>query len=97
MLTHEKVLEVFKDYLAADDDFEVVLTSRGYTVLAWDDRALEWYNVQLCPTPEELLDALLGGVETYIQYEITKGRRDLTEQEEQEMREKMQALFDKCK
>ncbi len=96
MLTHEKVLDVFKDYLAADDDYEVVLTRRGYAVMAWDDRAKDWYSVQLCPTPEELRDALLCGVETYMQYSITKGRKDLTEQEEQEMREKMQALYDQC-
>jgi len=33
MLTFEKVLEVFKDYLAADGMYEVVMTSHGYTVL----------------------------------------------------------------
>ena len=29
MLTNEIVLKVFSDYLARDDDFEVVLTSKG--------------------------------------------------------------------
>ena len=29
MLTFEKVLEVFKDYLAEDTRYEIVMTSRG--------------------------------------------------------------------
>lgn len=36
MLTNEIVLKVFSDYLARDDDFEVVLTSKGYTVMGFD-------------------------------------------------------------
>lgn len=32
MLTNEAVLTVFADYLSRDTDFEVILTSRGYTV-----------------------------------------------------------------
>ena len=32
MLTNEIVLKVFSDYLNRDTDFEVVLTSRGYTI-----------------------------------------------------------------
>ena len=39
MLTHEKVLKVFGPYLDADPDYEVVKTSRGYTVLAVDQRS----------------------------------------------------------
>ena len=38
MLTHEKVLKVFGPYLDADPDYEVVKTSRGYTLLAWNNR-----------------------------------------------------------
>ena len=34
MLTHEQVLKVFGPYLDADPDYEVVKTSRGYTLLA---------------------------------------------------------------
>ena len=33
VLTFEKVLEVFKDYLASDDMYEIVMTSHGYTML----------------------------------------------------------------
>ena len=41
MLTHEKVLKVFGPYLDADPDYEVVKTSRGYTLLAWNNRREE--------------------------------------------------------
>ena len=34
MLTNEIVLKVFSDYLNRDTDFEVVLTSRGYSSLS---------------------------------------------------------------
>lgn len=37
MLTNEKVLEVFKDYLSQDPDYEVVMASHGYTVMGWDN------------------------------------------------------------
>ena len=33
MLTFEKVMAVFKDYLAEDTRYEIVMTSHGYTVL----------------------------------------------------------------
>ena len=46
MLTHEKVLKVFGPYLDADPDYEVVKTSRGYTVLAWNNRREE----SACPS-----------------------------------------------
>ena len=39
MLTFEKVIEVFKDYLTEDTRYEIVMTSHGYTVLEWDSRA----------------------------------------------------------
>ena len=31
MLTFEKVMAVFKDYLAEDTRYEIVMTSHGYT------------------------------------------------------------------
>ncbi len=33
MLTFEKVMEIFKDSLAEDTRYEIVMTSHGYTVL----------------------------------------------------------------
>ena len=71
MLTFEKVLDVFKDYLAADDMFEVVMTHHGYAVLAWDERAKDWVDINACPTSEDLRDALLDGYENFTEYHIT--------------------------
>ena len=45
MLTNEIVLKVFSDYLNRDMDFEVVLTSRGYTVMGFDNRRQDWSTV----------------------------------------------------
>ena len=59
MLTNEIVLKVFSDYLARDDDFEVVLTSKGYTVMGFDCYRQDWNTVYFCRTPEDLLDSLL--------------------------------------
>ena len=36
MLTFEKVLEVFQAYLDDDPLYEVVQTSHGYTLMAWE-------------------------------------------------------------
>ena len=45
MLTNKIVLKVFSDYLARDTDFEVVLTSRGYTVMGFDNNRQDWNTV----------------------------------------------------
>ena len=36
MLTFEKVLKVFQAYLDDDPLYEVVQTSHGYTLMAWE-------------------------------------------------------------
>ena len=48
MLTNEIVLKVFSDYLNRDTDFEVVLTSRGYTVMGFDNHRQDWNTVDYC-------------------------------------------------
>ena len=45
MLTNEIVLKVFSDYLNRDTDFEVVLTSKGYTVMGFDCYRQDWNTV----------------------------------------------------
>ena len=44
MLTFEKVLNVFSDYLQQAPLYEVVLTSHGYTLMAWEPERNEWYQ-----------------------------------------------------
>ena len=74
MLTFEKVLEVFKDYLASDDMYEIVMTSHGYTMLEWDCRMGHWVSLKLCKTPQDMADTLLCSYEGYLEYQATLGR-----------------------
>ena len=96
MLTNEIVLKVFSDYLARDDDFEVVLTSKGYTVMGFDCYRQDWNTVDFCHTPEDLLDSLLDAYENFRMMEITGGDRDLTEKEEAKLAKERDALTALC-
>ena len=96
MLTHEKVLKVFGPYLDADPDYEVVKTSRGYTLLAWNNRREEWFSAEFCKTPESLRDALLDAYVNYLEYVVTDEGRDPTEQEMREIQKKRQAMYEEC-
>ena len=60
MLTFEKVMEVFKDYLTEDTRYEIVMTSHGYTVLEWDSSANIWAGEELRATPEIMQDEMAG-------------------------------------
>ena len=42
MLTFEKVLETFGDYLAQDKSCEVLNTSRGHLVVDWESCKNDW-------------------------------------------------------
>ena len=96
MLTHEKVLKVFGPYLDADPDYEVVKTSRGYTLLAWNNRREEWFSAEFCKSPEDLRDALLDAYVNYLEYVVTDEDRDPTEQEMREIQKKRQAMYEEC-
>lgn len=95
MLTFEKVLDVFKDYLASDDMYELLMTSHGYTLLEWDNRLGDWVSSKLCKTPEEMADALLCGYEGYLEYQATYGRRELTEDDLAQVAAKQQIMQSK--
>ena len=96
MLTNEIVLKVFSDYLARDTDFEVILTSRGYTVIGFDNHRQDWNTVDYCPTPEALLDSLLDAYENFRMMEITGGDRDLSATEEALLAEERDVLTALC-
>ena len=52
MLTFEKVLEVFGDYLAQDKACEVLTTSRGYLAVDWESRKNNWVTARgICYAP----------------------------------------------
>ena len=68
MLTNEKVLEIFQDYLNEDQATEVVMTRHGYAVMLWDHAGQDWSDVECCPTPEELFDKLLDSYALYQEF-----------------------------
>jgi len=96
MLTNEIVLTVFADYLSRDADFEVILTSRGYTVMGWDKYREDWNTVEYCPTPEALLDALLDAYTSFREMELTDGERDMTAAEKAQVKAECRALTEQC-
>lgn len=97
MLTFEKVLEVFKDYLAEDTNCEVVHTKHGYTVMQWDGKSKDWYGVEYCETPEDLREELLSSYRMNEAEKITKTKRELTEEEAQTVNLDCKKILDLCK
>lgn len=57
MMTNEKALDIFVDYLEKDQALDVVSTRRGYAVMLWDFKGQDWSDVKCCTTPEALFDA----------------------------------------
>lgn len=97
MLTFEKILQVFEDILRQDPLYEVVSTSHGYTLLAWDAHRNQWYSAELLETPEAMLNALLDVYSSYLESELLGNERDdLTEQEEEEIQARCRQLRKKC-
>ena len=97
MLTFERVLNAFEDILQQDPLYEVVSTSHGYTLLAWDAHRNQWYSAELLETPEDMLDALLGVHSSYLESELLGDERDdLTEQEKEEIDTRCRQLRGKC-
>ena len=72
------------------------LTSRGYTVMGFDNHRQDWNTVDYCPTPEALRDSLLNAYESFRELEITGGDRDLTEKEEEKLAKERDALTALC-
>lgn len=96
-MTFEKVLEVFREYLKEDSSCEVLNTSRGYLVVDWESSKNGWVTSRLCLTPELLRDTLRTHWEEYQGYRLSGGyARDVSEQEEQEIKRRGEALAAKC-
>ena len=96
MLTFEKVLKVFQSYLDDDPLYEVVQTSHGYTLMAWEPHRNDWYSAQIQKTPEDLRNALLGTYANFLEDKITGNDRDLTATETEEIQQRCRELLEKC-
>lgn len=96
MLTFEKVLKVFQAYLDDDPLYEVVQTSHGYTLVAWEPHRNDWYSAEIQKTPENLRNALLGTYANFLEDKITGNDRDLTATETEEIQQRCRELLEKC-
>lgn len=96
MLTFEKVLGVFADYLKQDQLYEVVTTSHGYTLMAWEPERRQWYSAEIMTTPEDLMGSLLDAYANFREDQITDNDRDLTQQEQVELGRECAILRKKC-
>lgn len=97
MLTFEKVLEVFQAYLNDDPLYEVVQTSHGYTLMAWEPHRNNWYNAEVQKTPEDLRDALLDTYANFLEDKITGNDRELTAEETAEIRQRCREISEMCR
>ena len=97
MLTFEKVLAVFADYLQQDPLSEVILTSHGYTLLAWEPNRSEWYSAEFTATPNILLNKLVDAYASFMEDQITANDRDLTPSEATEIKAKCKLLREQCR
>lgn len=80
MLTYEKVLEIFADYLSEDECAEVVSTRHGPALMMWEPVLCGWEQVTRCETPGKLFDALLEEYDKFYSYQMaeTQGIEDYT-------------------
>ena len=63
MLTFEKVLEIFADYLTADETIEVYISRHGCVRVEFD-QDFHYCSGEVCHTPKELFDLLAEGYRT---------------------------------
>ena len=82
MKTFEKVLKIFRDYLDCDLEEEVLPCREGYLRVTWNGDSRYCVDGILCRTPEELFEVLLSDYRSYEEIQVTKGRREVTEDDE---------------
>ena len=84
MKTFEKVLEIFRDYLDCDLEEEVLPCRNGYLRVTWNGDSRYCVDGLLSRTPDELFEVLLSDYSGYEVMKLTKGRREVTEEDEKQ-------------
>ena len=97
MLTFEKVLEKFADYLKEDTRYEMLMTTHGYTLVEWDSIQKDWAGIQLCASPEEMRDVLLDALSGYLEFQATHGSRELTPSDKKDIQMRLRTISDALK
>ena len=85
MTTFDKVLEIFRDYLACDLEEEVFPCRNGYLRVTWNGDSRYCVDGILCRTPDELFEVLLSDYRSYEELRLTGGRREVTEEDEEQV------------
>lgn len=85
MLTYEKVLELFREYLERDSCIEIVMTKWGYVRLFCEQPYLNTLEAVLCRTPEELFKELLDDLLADQEYQFRKEHGTLREKDREEL------------
>ena len=97
MMSFEQVIDIFGDYLALDTEMEVckkpVWVYPGG--VSWDRELPGYCSGMVCRTPKELFDLLLSDYESYLEIQRTKGRRDVTEEDKNEIAALCQSRLEK--
>ena len=99
MLTFEKVLEIFEDYLAQDMELEVYKSRYGYVCVSFNGSPPDppYCEGDVCRTPEELRNTLLDSYANYLEYvELTQGKRDLTQAEARMIQAARDVMLERC-
>lgn len=96
-MTFENVMKAFADYLREDKDCEVLQTRHGYTVMMWDDIEQRWNSCEYCATPEQLADELMNGYTVLLEYQATKGQRELDDNDHAQIEKKQKELLERLK
>ena len=81
MQSVEKVLEIFREYLDCDPEIEVLKCRRGYLRVTWNENSVHCVDGILSRTPEELFEVLLSDHHSYEELRLTKGCREVTEED----------------
>lgn len=71
---------------------EILMTSRGCTVMKCDDKTQGWDSARICHTPEDRKNILLDAYSRYLAYKITLGRRSMTDGERQTINAQVDAM-----
>ena len=84
MKTFEKVLEIFREYLDCDLEEEVLPCREGYLRVTWNGDSRYCVDGLLSRTPDELFEVLLSDYRSYEELRLTKGCREVTEEDERQ-------------
>lgn len=96
MLTYEKVLDTFAEYLAEDTEQDAIKARHSYITAYWHAEREEYDFLQTCSTPEELLDDLVSDYTQYQLFKLTHGKREETREEKVSCKAMGEALREKC-